>query len=58
MKPVSPKSCRSRFYYRMIWHLPVRRPAKTERRLDALGVVMVIGLLAGMVLLMRLVLSH
>ncbi|HEV2694198.1 MAG TPA: hypothetical protein VG347_14985 [Verrucomicrobiae bacterium] len=58
MKAGSHKARRSHFYHLMIWHLPVRRTAQTERRLDALGVVIVIGLLAGMLLLMRFVLSH
>jgi hypothetical protein len=58
MKAVSSKARRSHLYYLLIWNLPVRRASKTETGWDALGVLMVIGLLAGMVVLMRFLLTH
>jgi len=48
---------RSGLYYLMICNLPVRRASETETGWDALGAVMVIGLLAGMVILMRIYLT-
>ena len=57
IKTVFCKVKRSSFYYLMIWNLPVRRASETQTGSDALGAVMVIVLLGGMVVLMRLYLT-
>jgi len=58
IKAVFRKAKRSGLFYLMIWNLPVRRASETETGWDALGAVMVIVLLAGMVVLMRLYLTN
>ena len=57
IKTASGRASRSSLYYLLIWHLPVRHASDRESELDALGGVMVVGLLAGMVGLMRLLLT-
>ena len=56
IKTVFGKVSRSSFYYLLIWHLPVRNASERETKADALGGLMVVGLLAGMVGVMRLLL--
>ena len=53
IKAVFRKVRRSDLYYLMIWNLRVRKASHRETGLDALGALMVIGLLAGLVVLMR-----
>lgn len=57
IKTIFRKARRSSFYYLMIWNLPVRRASDAQTGSDALGMVMVIVLLAGMVGLMRYLLT-
>jgi len=57
IKTVFGKVSRSRFYYLLIWHLPVRNACERETRSDALGGLMVVALLVGIVALMRLLLA-
>jgi hypothetical protein len=57
MKTVFGKVSRSRLYYLLICHLPVRHASDSETGRDALGGVMVVCLLAGMVCLMRFLLT-
>jgi hypothetical protein len=58
IKTVFGKASRSGLYYLLICKLPVRRATDTETESDALGGVLVIGLLAGLVDLMRCLLTN
>lgn len=57
IKTVFGQASRSSLYYLLIWHLPIRQAAARETGLDALGGLAVVGLLAGLVGLMRLLLT-
>ena len=58
IKTVFGRVSRSRFYYLLVWHLPVGHATEREARTDALGGLMVVGLLAGMVGVMRMLLNN
>jgi len=57
IKTIFRKARRSGLFYLMICKLPVRRASEAQTGSDALGMVMVILLLAGMVGLMRYLLT-
>ena len=57
IKTIFCKVRRSGLFYLMIWDLPVRRASERETGWDALGVVVVVGLLAGLVGFMRYLLT-
>jgi hypothetical protein len=58
IKTIFGKVSRSGLYYLLIWHLPVGNGSDRETQMDALGGLTVVGLLAGMVGLMRLLLVN
>ncbi len=54
---VSGRGGRSGFYHSTLSHLPARRDSEMETRFDVLGGIMVVGLLAGVVILMHFILA-
>jgi hypothetical protein len=58
IKTVFGKVSRSGLYYLLICKLPVRRASALDTEFDALGGVLVVGLLAGLVDLMRCLLTN
>lgn len=57
IKTILSKANRSDFFYFIVSNLPVRHASDAENRFDLMGEMVVVGLLAGLVILMRSLLA-